>query len=183
MSLEVLNHAQFDMKKQIKTLAAPAFTSYVLGGIFGIAGLVAIGYGSSQMLGDSSDGFTQFAIALLLGGGFLAISFFVIHSGVAAGRKIAWLNEHGVWITAKPVEARTVTSDDYGNVTSFCLILKAVDADASVKDMADQEFESDPIQSRWLSEDYQDKEYDIVIDPSAPADNYHVNVSLQAVLS
>ena len=149
-------------------------------GIFGIAGLGIIGWGLSQLTGGSTQ---QLGLALLLGGGFIAISVFVIRACLADGKKTAWLNENGVWIIAKPIDVRTVTFDQFDKVTSFCLILKAVDSGQPVSDLTNVEFESEPINSLCVSDNYQEKEYDVVVDPLAPAERYHVNVSLQKLLS
>ena len=168
------------MKKQIKTSAGSSIASYLFAIIFGIAGLGIAGYGVSQFPGGSTQ---QFAIALFLGVGFLVISVSVIRASLAESKKIAWLNENGIWITAKPIDHRIVTAEQSGRVNSFCLILKAVDADCSISELANLEFESEPIHCHMLFDDYQEKEYDVVIDPSAPKDRYHVNADLHTVLS
>ena len=168
------------MKKQITSTTGSSLVSYIFASLFGIAGLVILGYGVSQLSGGSTQ---QFGVALLLGGGFLAISVFVIRARMAESKKTAWLNKNGVWITAKPINFRTVTSDESGKVTSFCLILKAVGADQAVSGLANLEFESLPIYSRFLSDNYHEKECDIVVDPAAPGERYHVNANLQTLLS
>ncbi len=168
--------------KQItaNTNVSPA-GSLMMGG-FLLAGVLIICWGLGQLSTDRADASSQCALSLALGGAFVAIAFVVLRSQWQQKTKIDWLNKHGAWITARPIDVRVVTTDSVRRAESYYYILEPTEQARRQYDLDGVTFETEQIWMRGIPEHFRRIKMDVVIDPQSPHDTYFVNVDLTALM-
>jgi len=151
--------------------------------VFCVAGVAILLYGLGKLVAGQADSTVEFLLSMLLGGGFFGIGLLALRSQMRQRNKIRWLNRHGTWIRAKPIEVRTVTTDSVGRCESYLLVLDPVDEDRKRFGLDGVRFESEQIWARSVPQHYQDLAFDVVLDRSAPMNTYFVNVDLTTLLN
>lgn len=171
------------MNKRITANTNVSITGSILVGFFCVAGIAVILFGVSTILAGQDNAMSQFGLSLLLGGGLIAIGAFTIRSQFQQKKKIDWLDQHGTWIRAKAIDVKTITTDSVGRCESYRFDLEPTEEASNRFGLDGIRFESEQIWARSVPSNYQDLEFDVVIDADSPASKYFVNLDLHTLLS
>lgn len=167
------------MSKQLATNKDSSPLGSLMMAAFVIAGIAVVGWGTSILFSDRPDALSQFALSAVLGGGFIAIGLFVLRGQRAQARTIAWLEQHGTWITMTPVSVRTIKTDTARRAESYCLVLEPGEADRQRYGLDGLTFETDEIFARSVPDTYRNLKIEVVIDPDQPGKVHAVNFNPQ----
>ena len=171
------------MNKRITANTNVSASGRLVAGLLCVAGIAVILFGVSTMLTGQANAMGQFGLSVLLGGGLIAIGAFTIRSQLQQRKKIKWLDQHGTWIKANAIGVKTITTDSVGQCESYRFELEPSAAANKRFGLDGIQFESEQIWARSVPSNYQDLEFDVVIDADSPANNYFVNLDLHTLLS
>lgn len=144
-----------------------------------IAGVAAVVWGTGTLFSDRPDAVSQFVLSAVLGGGLIAIGLYVLFGQRARRKQLAWLEQHGTWITMAPVDVRTIKTDAARRAESYCLVLAASEADRRRYGLDGLTFETGEIFARSVPDTYRNLKVEVVVDPEQPDQVYAVNFDPQ----
>ena len=167
------------MGKQMKTSTGnnPLGSVMMVGLIIAGSGLIL--WGTSQLFSERTDALSQFSLSALLGSALIWFGHIAIRTQLAQRTKTAWLERHGTWITAVPIDVRTIKTDAARRTESYCLVLEPTELEKERHGLGGLTFETGEIFARSVPDDYRNLEIDVVIDPDRPGEVHFVSFDAQ----